>query len=113
IHADAAVRGRAETILAHTDPLKRFSGEESLRKGEQAMTGMIKLFVGGAGLAALAAAAPSAAQYSPSYSYGYSNPYSSNPYANTYNYNRSYNYGYNGYGYGGGYAMNTGVATQQ
>jgi hypothetical protein len=64
-------------------------------KGELTMTGMIKLLVGGAGLAVLAAAAPSAAQY-----YGYSNPYSYN------------SYGYQSYGYQP-YAMNTSMATQQ
>jgi hypothetical protein len=39
------------------------------------MTMMTKLLAGGAGLAALAAAAPSAAQYYP-YGYGYAQPYS-------------------------------------
>ena len=59
---------------------------------------MIKTFlIGGAGLAALATAAPSAAQYYP-YGYGYSQPYS---------------YGYRSYGYAQPYAMNTSVATQQ
>lgn len=63
---------------------------------------MIKTFlIGGAGLAALATAAPSTAQY---YGYQY------NPYA----YSRSYQYNpYNSYGYNNGYAMNTSVATQQ
>lgn len=60
---------------------------------------MIKMFlIGGAGLAALATAAPSTAQY-----YGYR--YQQNPYGYGYN-----NYGYNnGYGYG----MNTQAAAQQ
>lgn len=63
---------------------------------------MIKtLLIGGAGLAALATAAPSTAQY-----YGYQQ----SPYANGYGYN---NYGYNNYGYNNGYAMNTQVAAQQ
>jgi len=69
---------------------------------------MKKLLIGGAGLAALATAAPSAAQY-----YGYSQP--------TYNYGYSqpaYGYGYAqpAYGYGNNYAygaMNTSVATSQ
>ena len=62
---------------------------------------MIKtLLIGGAGLAALATAAPSAAQY---YAYQY------NPYA----YSRSYQYNPYSYGYGNGYAMNTSVAAQQ
>ncbi|MFL6781640.1 MAG: hypothetical protein ACJ8FF_08235 [Sphingomicrobium sp.] len=62
---------------------------------------MIKMFlIGGAGLAALATAAPSAAQY---YGYQY------NPYA----YSHSYQYSPYAYGYGNGYAMNTSVATQQ
>ena len=65
---------------------------------------MIKTFlIGGAGLAALATAAPSAAQY---YQYGY-NPYAySNPYATS----RAYQY--SPYAYGG-YAMNTSAATSQ
>jgi hypothetical protein len=55
---------------------------------------MIKTMIaGGAGLAALAAAAPAAAQY------GYANPYG-----------RAQSYGYSQYGYG---AANTSVATQQ
>jgi len=57
---------------------------------------MMKLLIGGAGLAALATAAPSAAQYyqrySQPYGYGYSQPY-----------------GYNNYGY----AMNTNAAAQR
>ena len=62
---------------------------------------MIKtLLIGGAGLAALATAAPSAAQY---YGYQY------NPYASS----RAYQYNPYSYGYGNGYAMNTSVATQQ
>ncbi len=60
------------------------------------MTGMIKLLVGGAGFAVLAAAAPSAAQY-----YGYSSPYTSS----------QYNQGYRSYGYAP--MVNTSVATQQ
>jgi hypothetical protein len=52
------------------------------------------LIAGGAGLAALAAAAPAAAQY------GYANPY---------RYGQQYSYGQQ-YGYGG---VNTNVATQQ
>ena len=58
-----------------------------------------KFLIGGAGLAALAAAAPSAAQY-------YSNPYGYSPYASPYAtpYARSY-----GYGYG----MNTQAAASQ
>ena len=55
------------------------------------MTYLSKFLVGGAGLAAIAAAAPSAAQYYP----GYASPYA-----------RSY-------GYAQPYAMNTNVATQQ
>lgn len=59
---------------------------------------MIKTMIaGGAGLAALAAAAPSAAQY------GYANPYG---YAQPYGYSQ---YGYSQYGYG----VNTSVAAQQ
>jgi len=61
---------------------------------------MIKtLLIGGAGLAALATAAPSTAQYYGGY--GYQQPYAYN------------NYGYNNYGYNNGYAMNTQVAAQQ
>ena len=48
------------------------------------MTMMKKIFVGGAGLAALAAAAPSAAQYGYANPYGYGNQYG---YANAYGYN--------------------------
>ena len=56
---------------------------------------MIKMFlIGGAGLAALATAAPSTAQY---YQYGYQNPYAYN----------QYGYGYQGYG------MNTSALAQQ
>jgi hypothetical protein len=58
---------------------------------------MIKSMLGlGAGIAAIAAAAPAAAQYYPSYGYsqyGYTQPY--------------------GYAQSYGYAANTGVATQQ
>ena len=57
------------------------------------MTMMSKILVGGAALAALAAAAPSAAQYR----YGYAQPYG---------------YGY-GQQYGYGYRTNTNVAAQQ
>jgi len=61
---------------------------------------MIKMFlIGGAGLAALATAAPSAAQYYP-YGYGYSQPYGYNT------------YGYRSYGYSP-YAMNTSAAASQ
>jgi len=61
---------------------------------------MIKMFlIGGAGLAALATAAPSAAQYYP-YGYGYSQPYGYN------------SYGYRSYGYSP-YAMNTSAAASQ
>ena len=61
---------------------------------------MIKTMIaGGAGLAALAAAAPAAAQY------GYANPYG---YAQSYGYAQPY--GYSQYGYAG---ANTSVATQQ
>jgi hypothetical protein len=67
------------------------------------MTGMIKLLVGGAGLAALAAAAPSAAQYYPSYGYS---PYSYNQYQNQYQ-----SYGYTPYATP--YAMNTTAAASQ
>ena len=67
------------------------------------MTMMTKILAGGAGLAALAAAAPSAAQYYPySSPYGYSNPYG---YASQYSQNSQY--GYSGYG------MNTGAAASQ
>ena len=61
------------------------------------MLTMKKLLIGGAGLAALATAAPSAAQY-----YGYSY----NPYA----YSRAYTYSPYAYGYG---AMNTSAAASQ
>ena len=73
------------------------------------MTGMIKLLVGGAGLATLAAAAPSAAQYYPSYGYS---PYSSNQYQ-SYGYTpQSYGYTPRSYGYTP-YAMNTTAAASQ
>lgn len=63
---------------------------------------MIKTFlIGGAGLAALAAASPSAAQY---YPYGYSQ----NPYAYGYSAN-PYAYGYSS----NPYAMNTSTATSR
>ena len=56
---------------------------------------MTKMMAGGAGLAAIAAAAPAAAQY---YPYGYSNPYAySNPYGS----------------YGYGYGASSSTATQQ
>jgi hypothetical protein len=72
----------------------RFTGEGSIHsKGDRAMTMMNKILAGGAGLAALAAAAPSAAQYR----YGYSDPY-------------GYRYGQQ---YGYGYGMNTNAAAQQ
>lgn len=54
---------------------------------------MMKLLIGGAGLAALATAAPSAGQY----------------YYQTQPYGYGYGYGYNNYGY----RMNTNVAVQQ
>ena len=64
---------------------------------------MIKMFlIGGAGLAALATAAPSAAQY---YQYGYQQY---NPYA----YSRTYSQPY-AYGYGNAYGMNTSAAASQ
>ncbi len=64
---------------------------------------MIKTMIaGGAGLAALAAAAPAAAQY------GYTNPYG---YANSYGYARPY--GYSAYGGQYAYGVNTNVAAQQ
>jgi len=72
-----------------------------LERRRQAMLMMKKLLIGGAGLAALATAAPSAAQY-----YGYS------PYARTYSYNTYQSNPYNSYGYGYS-AMNTSVATSQ
>jgi hypothetical protein len=68
---------------------------------------MKKLLIGGAGLAALATAAPSAAQY-----YGYQYPsygYSQYP---SYGYStRAYGYAAPAYGYG--YAMNTSAAASQ
>jgi hypothetical protein len=66
------------------------------------MTMMRKFLIGGAGLAALATAAPSAAQY-------YSSPYYGSPYGY-----RTYSnpYGYSQYGYSP-YAMNTSAATSQ
>jgi len=62
---------------------------------------MFKMMAGGAGLAAMAAAAPAAAQY---YPYGYSNGYS-----NPYGYSHSYGYA-SPYG---AYAVKTSAATQQ
>jgi hypothetical protein len=72
------------------------------------MTMFTKILAGGAGLAALAAAAPSAAQYP----YGYTNPYGySNPYAYGNQYGSQYGNQYgNQYAYGG---VNTNVAAQQ
>jgi hypothetical protein len=71
------------------------------------MLTMKKLLIGGAGLAALATAAPSAAQY-----YGYQYPsygYSQYP---SYGYStRAYGYAAPAYGYG--YAMNTSAAASQ
>jgi hypothetical protein len=69
---------------------------------------MIKTLIGlGAGVAAIAAAAPVSAQYysgsRSSQSYGYSQPY-----ARSYGYGQSY-----GYAQPNAYAVNTGVATQQ
>src|SRR5438270_12670783 len=79
------------------------------------MTRMMKLLMGGAGLAALAAAAPASAQYSYPYSsYGYTSPqsygYSNYGYSSAYS---GYSNRYSGYGYTNGYAMNTSAATQQ
>ena len=62
------------------------------------MTMMSKFLIGGAGFAALAAAAPSAAQYGYAYPRGYSNY----GYAQPYGYGQSYAYG-----------ANSQVATQQ
>src|SRR5579872_2597265 len=73
---------------------------------------MIKIIVGlGAGVAAIAAAAPVSAQYY-SRSYGYSQPYG---YSQSYGYSQPYGYsrGYGSYGYSQPYAVNTGYATQQ
>jgi hypothetical protein len=69
---------------------------------------MMKLLLGGAGLAALAAAAPASAQYSYPYSsYGYSN-YGYTAPQSSYGYSSPYSsYGYSGYG------MNTSAAQQQ
>jgi hypothetical protein len=61
------------------------------------MTMMTKLLAGGAGLAAMFAAAPSAAQYAP---YGYSNP-------------NAYGSQYGSQFANGGYGVNTNVAAQQ
>lgn len=69
------------------------------------MTMMSKFLIGGAGIAALAAAAPSAAQYADPYgysSYGYS----------PYGYSQPYSYG-SPYGYAQMYGVNTTLATQQ
>ena len=60
---------------------------------------MKTILAGGAGLAALAAAAPAAAQYGYANPYGYSTPYS------------GYGYGYNNYAYGAG--VNSTAAVQQ
>ncbi len=52
------------------------------------MTIMMKLLAGGAGLAALATAAPASAQYAYPYGYNsYASPYGYNSYANPYAYN--------------------------
>jgi hypothetical protein len=68
------------------------------------MTMMSKFLIGGAGLAALAAAAPSAAQYGYAYPRGYSN----------YGYSQSYGYAQPyGYGQAYGYGANSQVATQR
>jgi hypothetical protein len=67
---------------------------------------MKKLLIGGAGLAALATAAPSAAQY-----YGYQYPsygYSTRAYGYA-----APTYGYTAPAYGYGYAMNTSAAASQ
>jgi hypothetical protein len=64
------------------------------------MTIMTKLFIGAAGLAAIAATAPASAQYTP---YGYSQPYNANPYA----YGSQYGYANQAYG------INTSLVTQQ
>jgi hypothetical protein len=70
----------------------------------------------GAGVAAIAAAAPASAQYySQSYAqpYGYSQSYAQ-PYARSYGYQQPYSYGQSyGYQQQYGYAQNTSVATQQ
>lgn len=64
---------------------------------------MIKtLIAGGAGLAALAAAAPAAAQYGYANRYGYANPYGYSAYGNQYAYGTQY-----------GYGVNSNVAAQQ
>ena len=60
----------------------------------------------GAGIAAIATAAPAAAQYYSYPSYGYSRGY-----AQPYSYAQPY--GYSQYGYAQSYGMNTSVATQQ
>lgn len=74
------------------------------------MTIMSKFLFAGAGLAALASAAPSAAQYGYAYprTYGYAQPYG---YNQPYGYSQSYGYGQS-YGYSP-YAMNTSAATSQ
>ena len=76
------------------------------------MTMMTKIFVAGAGLAALAAAAPSAGQYA--YPNTYANQYgyaNQNGYANPYGYANRYGYAnQNGYGYNNNM---TAMATQQ
>jgi hypothetical protein len=63
------------------------------------MTMMTRLLAGGAGLAAIATAAPSAAQYYQTQPYGYGYAYAQ-PYGNA-------------YGYNNGYRANTNVAAQQ
>jgi hypothetical protein len=67
------------------------------------MTMMKKILAGGAGLAAIAAAAPSSAQYYPR-TYGYTQPYVQ-PYGYTQPYGYSRPYAYN--------TMSTSTATQQ
>jgi hypothetical protein len=69
---------------------------------------MVKKLLGvGAGVAAIAAAAPASAQYYSAPAYGYSQYGYSQP-------SRGYGqYGYSQYGYAQPYAMNTSVATQQ
>ena len=69
---------------------------------------MKTILAGGAGLAALAAAAPAAAQY------GYANPYGYSQYGySQYGYASPYGYS-NGYGYASPYAaQSTAMATQQ
>jgi hypothetical protein len=77
------------------------------------MNMMKMMLTAGAGVAALATAAPAAAQYA----YGYANPYAANPYASS-RYSYAQPYGYTqpyarSYGYAQPYAMNTSAATSQ